>query len=285
MFEEVTVVIDELKAHVNTVKRLSIFGGDYFAGLALAVAYNNLIHLADVRTQEHTEVKRVPALRTVLLDHLMLNADRHINVNTGTIFNDSLLGGPRSLRDWQQAGYKARRSASNYEKRLNYWRALYDGAPVSTQQRVNTPGDIFNTQRTYQSSFITSKGKIPGRARTKKGAEVTYEDVILARNTGYGEVVQLVPWWHVLNYGTGGKGYPVSPGLHFIEDAERQIPALIDEYGEYFEQFILEAFDSDTLTSDDILTVERWAYDHIQIGTQYIPAFDLARILSFGVPF
>jgi len=285
MFEEVAAVVDELKTHIEGVKRISISGGNYFIGLALAVAYNHLIELVDTRTQEHVEVRRAPELRTILIDHLILNADKHINVQTGTIFNDSLLGTPRSLRDWQEAGYHARRSTSNYEKRLNYWKALYDNAPVAFQQRVDTPGKLFDTQRTYQSSFISPKGKIVGRAHKKSGEIVTYEDVILARNTRYGETVQIVPWWAVLNYGTGGKGYPISPGLHFIEDAERHVPALIHEYEQHFEQFINDVFDRDTITTDDILTVEQWAYANIKIGTQYISAFDLARILSFGVPF
>jgi hypothetical protein len=283
MFEEITAVIEDLQTHIGIVKRNVIFGGDYFHALALAVSYNHLIELADTRTQTHPEVQRVPSLRYILLEHLYNNADRHINLQRDTIFDDSLLGGPRTLREWQDAGYHTSRTASNYGKRFRYWQAIYDDAPVQQQQqRIDTtPGDIFGGVTT-----VSAPSRVLTRPRSRAtGQIVTYEDVIRNRDVRYGATAQLVPWWRSLNYGTGGQGYPVTGALHFVEDAERRVPATLTQYAEYFEQFVNDVFNNDTLTQDDIHTVESWARQHIQLGAEYIPSFDIARITSFGVPF
>lgn len=287
MFDEVSVVIKEIRQHITAVQRNATYGGQFFYALALATSYNYLIQLADERTQDHPEVQRVPSLRTILIDHLRTHALQHINLQRGTIFDDGLLGGPKSLRDWQEAGYHTSRTASNYAKRLRYWQAIYDGAPVTFQQPVATHGDIFNTQRTYQASFISPKSKIPGRVQNKyTGADVTYEDVIHRRDARYNESIQLVPWWRALNYGTGGQGYPVSPALHFIEDAERSVPTNIARYMQFFDTFISDVFDDEQLTLQNTQdSVENWAQQHIQIDKEYIAAVDLARQLVFGVPF
>lgn len=282
MFDEIIVLLDDIRAHVGIVKRNVIYGGQFLYALALATSYNNLIQLADERTQDHPEVQRVPTLRLTLLEHLYLHVFNHINLQKGTIFDDGLLGGPRTLREWQEAGYHTSRSAANYPKRLRYWKSLYDGAPVTFQQQVNTPGNVFSTQRTYQSSFISPKSKIPGRVQ-RNGADVTYEDVIRSRDTRYAETVQLVPWWRILNYGTGGQGYPVSPALHFVEDAERAVPGNVAVYMGLFEQFVSDTFDNES--DDTQLNIEKWAQTHIKLDKEYIPSFDIARRITFGVPF
>lgn len=282
MFQEITAVIEDLHDHIAIVKRNVIFGGDYFHALALAISYNYLIELTDTRTQQHPEVQRVPSLRYILLEHLYENADKHINLQSDTIFNDGLLGGPNTLREWQDAGYHTGRSGANYQKRLQYWQAIYDNAPVQQQQRVSTNADdLFGGVTT--TSVPHKIRKRPANKTT--GIDVTYEDVILSRDVRYKAATQLVPWWRSLNYGTGGQGYPVTGALHFIEDAERAVPARLTEYAGLFEAFITDVFDSDVLTQDDIFTVESWAKQHIQLGAEYIPSFDLARIISFGVPF
>lgn len=282
MFEEISAVIEKFEIHIGNVKRNAIFGGTYFHALALADAYNNLIALTDERTQQHPEVQRVPSLRYTLLQHLYDNAERHINLQTSTIFNDSLLGGPRTLREWQDAGYHTSRTTKNYDRRLAYWQSLYDDAPVQKQERVgNNSDDLF--------AGVTTRS-MPDKKRTRirnkvTDAPVTYEEVILRRDTRYGETAQLVPWWRALNYGTGGQGYPISPALHFVEDAERQVPIYLDKYSALFEQFISDTFDDDDLTSDDIATVESWVRQRVKLDAEYIPSFDLARQIAFGVPF
>lgn len=282
MFDEIVVTLNELHEHIGSVKRNVIFGGDYFHALGLAVAYNNLIELADTRTQTHPEVQRVPSLRYILLEHLYMNADRHINMSQDRIFNDSLLGGPRTLREWQDAGYHTARTQRNYPRRLQYWKAIYDNAPVQDQTRTSKdPNDLFGG--VIIQSTPSKKRTRPVSKRT--GAHVTYEEVILARDTRYGATQQLVPWWHSLNYGTGGQGYPTTGALYFIEDAERAVPSILARYIDLFEEFVSDIFGDDTLTQDDIFTVESWARQHITIGPEYIPSFDLARIMSFGVPF
>jgi hypothetical protein len=282
MFEEIVTVIEDLHERIGIVKRNVIFGGDFFHALALAVAYNYLIELTDTRTQSHPEVQRVPALRYVLLEHLYNNAERHIDLRRDSIFDDSLLGGLRTLREWQDAGYHTRRSASNYQRRLDYWKAIYDNAPIRKQQRVSVnPNNIFGGVTTvYKADDKAVRKKDPNT-----GNYITYEEVIHKRNARYNATDQLVPWWHSLNYGTGGQGYPTVGALHFVEDAERRVPSLLSLYADYFEQFITDIFDSETLTQDDILTVESWAKGHIQLGPEYVPSFDLARRISFGVPF
>lgn len=286
MFKEVIDVVEDLHTRIAIVKRNVIFGGDYFHALALAASYNYLIELADTRTQQHPEVQRVPSLRYILLEHFYNNADRHINLQTDSIFNDSLLGGPRTLREWQDAGYHTSRTANNYQRRLQYWQAIYDNAPVQEQKRVSKdPNNLFGG--VYTTSENSKKKTRPKNNLKTSGNtnHVTYEDVIRNRDTRYGETAKLVPWWRILNYGTGGQGYPTTGALHFVEDAERTVPARLSQYAELFESFITDVFDSDTLTQDDIHTVESWARTHVQLGAEYIPSFDLARILSFGVPF
>jgi len=294
MFDEIQSLIEDFQVHLGNVKRAVIFGGDYFHALALAEAYNLMISYADTRSREHPEVQRVPELRNILLQHFFENADRHINIRAGTIFNEQILGGPNTVREWQEAGYHARRSSANYEKRLRYWKSIYDGAPVIFQQRIPAQEEIFSTSgRIYQATFLSPQSKdpkkqgqanIPRRATNRAtGNLVTYEDVIHSRNTQYG--AQLVPWWRLLNYGTGGKGYPISPALHFVEDAERQVPAIIQKYMDLFETFVSDIFDDENLTGDDQLTVESWVRGRINIGPEYVPAFDVARIIAFGVPF
>ena len=232
MFEDISVVVRDLRTHITAVGRNVEFAGSFFYALALTTSYNYLIQLTDERTQQHPEVERVPSLRLILLDHLYAYALQHINLQRGTIFDDGLLGGPRTLREWQEAGYHTRRSAANYEKRLRYWKALYDGAPITFQQRVESPGDIFSAGRAYQASFLPSKSsKIPSVPTNKQsGLAVTYEDVIRSRDVRYNETIRLVPWWRALNYGTGGQGYPSTGALHFIEDGERSVPSNIAYY-------------------------------------------------------
>jgi len=282
MFEEIVAVVQELHEHIGIVKRNVIFGGDYFHALGLAIAYNNLIELADTRTQEHPEVQRVPSLRYILLEHFYRNADKHINLQRDTIFDDSLLGGPLTLKEWQNAGYSITRTQGNYPRRLSYWKSIYDNAPVQEQTRVSTnPEDLFGG---VTIQYSPSKKRLrPVNKYTKQ--VVTYEDVIRDRDTRYHATAQLVPWWRALNYGTGGQGYPVSPALHFVEDAERAVPRILAQYATLFEEFIADIFGDETLTHDDIYTVESWARKRVKIGAEYIPSFDIARIMSFGVPF
>jgi len=289
MFEEIVATIEEFHSHIGSVKRNAIYGGAFFYALALADSYNYLIQLADERTQQHPEVQRVQSLRTILLEHFYVHVYDHINLNRGTIFNENILGGPRTLREWQDAGYHTNRTASNYERRLRYWRAIYDNAPVTFESRVPSNENLFSTtEKVYQSSFarVSKAGKvsIPGKVNDRDGKQVTYEDVILNRDTRYGETIRFVPWWRSLNYGTGGQGYPASPALHFVEDAERAVPATLTKYAELFEQFMSDIFDDD-LHEDDQLVVESWVKAHISPSKQYLPSVEIARQIAFGVPF
>lgn len=288
MFDEIIAFINELDLHISGVKRLALYGGMFFYSLALADSYNYLIQLTDERTQLHPEVQRVPSLRSILLEHFYIYAFEHIDVRRGTIFKDTLLGGPNTLREWQEAGYRTKRTAGNYERRLRYWQAIYDNAPVTFNTRVPSNNELFTeAHKTYQSSFIgESKGKlsIPGRVK-KSGTDVTYEDVIRSRDIRYEETLKFVPWWRSLNYGTGGQGYPVSSALHFIEDAERAVPGRISAYEKLFESFMGDVFDSDTLDDDPQFVVEAWAKVHTSPSKQYLPSIEIARQITFGVPF
>jgi hypothetical protein len=116
--------------------------------------------------------------------------------------------------------------------------------------------------------------------------KVHYENVIHDRIANYTASDTLVPWWEVLNYGTvinGAAGYPNVPGLHFVEDAERLVPATLSKYVRIFEDVLLDTFDR-PLSGDFIAAIERRAKEYVP-RTAYIPADDLARVLTFGVPF
>lgn len=285
MFTEIETLIGDLRERIGTLKRSAIYGGDYFHALALAVCYNKMIQFADERSQTHPEVQRVPELRTILLFHFMENADRHIRLQGDRIFNDAILGGPRTIREWQEAGYHTRRTPGNYQRRLQYWKAIYDDAPIlDTKRQVSE--DIFGPV-THVS--IPSKTRIsPHKHEDLGGAKVQYEDVIYNRNLRYSATDTLVPWWQLLNYGTsfgGAQGYPSVPGLHFVEDAEQEVPATLDFYANLFTEYLIDTFDSEVLEQDDIIAVESWVNRHVHLDNEYVSSLDLARILTFGVPF
>lgn len=284
MFQEIQELIEDLQVRVGTIKRSAILGGEYLHALALAVSYNYLIQLADERCQEHPEVQRVPELRSILLHNLSENADRHIHIRTDSIFNPNILGTPKNIRDWQEAGHHTKRTASNYEKRLMYWKSIYDDAPVMISHKSRAdPEDLFSSvQHTSVPSTEFS------RLYTKNGDRVTYEQVIYKRNLRYGATDTVVPWWQLLNYGSsfgGQDGYPNTPGLHFVEDAEKTVPTRIIQYVSLLDNFITDVFDSETLAQDDIIAVESWVGRRLRLGPEYVPSFDLARIMTFGVPF
>lgn len=291
MFEEIDKLLLDLSKQVNSTRLAATYAGDYFRALALIECYNKLIEFADSRTQQHPEVQRVPELRTVLLAHLMANADRHIDTRTERIFNPLILGSPKSLRDWQESGWRTKRSSANYKRRLDYWKAIYDEAPLIHQQRVRSGGDLFG-DIVQQAVFSTRR--ISRRVKDLQGnishKDVSYEQIIAERNANYSATSELVPWWEALNYGTaftGVAGYPNVAGLHFVEDAEKLVPSTINRYLNLFEAYIADVFVQDRIiTSNEIMyDVERWIRPFIRSGNEYVPAADLARIVTFGVPF
>lgn len=289
MFQEVERFVRDLRTTIYAVHRNAVSAAQFFHALALVDSYNYMMQLADERTSSHPEVQRVPELRTILLQHFYENADRHISLRGNRIFSATLLGGPRSLRDWQEAGYSTRRTTSNYPQRLKYWQAIYDDAPLQYQQRVSSDNLFGTAGSVYQSTFLSPKGKFkkPSRPELREGkvvfADVDYTDVIERRNRRYAGTRSIVPWWMPLNYGTTG-GYPSVPGLHFIEDAEQSVPQRIDEYVRLLDLFLADIFDRE-LTTDDISNVELWARGRVRPGVEYVPTFDVARIITFGVPF
>lgn len=291
MFEEVEKLLIEIHDKAIAVGSAATYAGDYFRALALADCYNKLIEFADERTQQHPEVQRVPELRTLLLSHLIKNADRHIDARTERIFNPLLLGSPKSLREWQESGFRTKRTAANYNRRLAYWKAIYDEAPLIHQVKVTSGDDLFSGGIAYQSKFSTKR--ISRRQKTLAGTiehhDISYEDIIHARNTNYSATNELVPWWEVLNYGStfaGLAGYPSTPGLHFVEDAEKLVPTAIRRALSLFDQYMDYVFSLRGFTKGSaMLNIEQWASTKISSNNQYIPAADLARILTFGVPF
>lgn len=289
MFDEIGVVLDPIKKKVGALRIKLPALGIYLRALALAECYNKLIEYTDERTQDHPEVQRVPELRSILLAHLLENAEKHIDPATERIFNPLILGSPKSLREWQEAGFRTKRSASNYRRRLQYWQALYDEAPIIHEVRSRGGEDLFaprgqiykRSSRTVEFRQKTLEGKIERR-------EVHYEDVIQARIANYGPSFTLVPWWEMLNYGTvlnGVAGYPNVAGLHFVEDAEKLIPSAMTRYSGAFDDIIADVFDAKEVSNDVMIDVERRARQYIARGTYYIAPDDLARIITFGVPF
>lgn len=286
MFVEIEQVISEIRGKINFINNLSVSAADYFHAIALVESYQELVILAAERTEQHPEVQRAPELRSILIEHLLRNADRHIDVGTERIFNPIILGSPRSLRDWQEAGYHANRTTSNYPSRLRYWQAIYDEAPRVSAKRIGTTSDIF-------SGIVYKVSTQPVKRRNKQldgsytFSDVHYEEVIADRIANYTATKQLVPWWEIFNYGStfgGLAGYPNTPGLHFVEDAERTIPTNLTKYLNLMEEFLGTVFTQDS-NQYTVSVIEKWLDSRVGQVDKVIPVKDIARIVSLGVPF
>lgn len=272
----------------------------YFKALALADRYNYLIQLVEDRTNTHPEVVRVPELKEILINHLVQYYAKHIDVQSEQIFNPTVVGGESALRLWQEAGYRPRtkRTPKNYFQRLRYWKSIYDNEPMRVNLDVSNEamGTATLKKRKYpldragEDLFGPLQQKLYYEIRVKdrSGTIVTYESVIRQRNAGFGGATnKLVPFWIPLNYGSDAgmqPGYPPTPGLHFIEDAERTIPKALSAMADKFPDFMLYVLDTDTKLRDFSL-VQQWASTHIPLTDGALNVHDVAIELAFGLPF
>ena len=260
---------DTFKLLSNSLVKLSNdlpFITRYFKALGLASAYNNLINITDKKTITHPEVQRVPEMRTLILEHLRANADQHIDIDSETIFNETVIGNPADLRSWQNAGYKTRRTPSNYENRLRYWVAIYDEADL-----------LKITGEALPEGHASS-----GRVKSKDGQVVTYEDVIAERINNYSFTVQEVPFWYPLNYGTmfgANPGYPNVAGLHFVEDAEKQIPRYLNKFSQYLEDYLLDSINRIS-DGQERMPLQSWIRKNIRFGKEYMSSARIADVLT-----
>lgn len=272
----------------------------YFKALALADRYNYMLQLMDERAGQHPEVTRVPQLKTLLLQYFIQNYATHINVREERIFNPGALGTLMTLQQWQEAGYRTRskRTTKNYYQRLQYWKSIYDNQPMRVHIDVSnkamgtatlkkqkyplprTGDDIFGGRQ--QSLFYEI------RVKDRSGNIITYEDVIEKRNLGFGAATnKLVPFWLPLNYGSDAglqPGYPPTPGLHFIEDAERTIPRALSDMSSHFPRFMLYLLDNET-TARDFTIAERWSSENIRLSDGALNPYAVAIELAYGLPF
>jgi hypothetical protein len=269
--------------------------GHYFKALALVDAYNLLISYADERMNGHPEVARMPELRDVLLKHLYDNPHKHIDLATNRIFNHILLGTESTVRQWQNAGYPMNRTPGNYGKRYLYWQSIYTGQPVKvpiarskkkTSPKPRTGKDIFSSDPHYTQQALYYEVQVKDRS----GSIVTYEDVIQKRNTRFGVNPNgLIPYWVVLNYGSdrgSQPGFPATPGLHFVEDAEREVPSKLSLYAHLFERFMVDSLDMiEDISDNDFTHVDTWAKSNVNLNKGGVNPFDFALEASFGLPF
>jgi len=274
--------------------------GHYFKALGLIDAYNYMITLFDERSKTHPEVARAPELRSILLEHFHANAHKHIDLSSDRIFQDALLGIESTVRIWQNAGYPSRRTTANYPKRMMYWQSIYEGRPIKVPAnrkpgqkakgppKPRTGEDIFGPRPTQVDKPATDL-YYEVSVKDRSGSLVTYEDVIRKRNTNFGVSPNgLIPFWIVLNYGSdrgSQPGYPPTPGLHFVEDAERQIPDKLSLYANFFSRFMLDALDSIDEASKDFTQVDQWSRSHIKMNTDHVNPFDFALEFAYGLPF
>jgi hypothetical protein len=236
---------------LNDLRDLYLFAPDYFRALGLVWAYQYMIKLIEKGAREHKEFRRVPAFRTMLVQHFIENWDKHIDVATGQIFSATTVGTIHALKMWQQVGHPMRRTKKNYSARLRAWKAIYDNKnlvvpnkdyePKSSSHDLFSEADDRNRKRQEKKRFIEL-----GRVKDKEGNIVTYELVIKKRNARFGNATRSeIPFWIVLNYGAGGlqgeyPGYPAIPGVFFVEKAEQQVDFYQLKALEWYERFALE---------------------------------------------
>lgn len=272
----------------------------YFKALALADRYNYLIQLVEERTSTHPEVTRVPELKSIFINHLTQYYALHIDVQKEQIFNPAVVGGEAALRLWQESGYrtKSKRSPKNYFQRLRYWKSIYDNEPMRVSLDVSNAAMGTATLKKQKRPLPRTGDDIFGdlqqklyyeiRVKDRSGAIVTYEDVIQKRNAGFGSATnKLIPFWLPLNYGSNSgmqPGYPSTPGLHFIEDAERTIPRALSTVADKFPDFMVYLLDTD-IKSKDFSLVQQWTSANIPLTEGALNAHAVAIELSFGLPF
>lgn len=293
--------LGDLRKRLENVSQSVYDYGYYFKALALADSYNFLIKLADERTSQHPEVVRVPEMREILLQHLRTSYNQHINLEHEQIFNPTILGGEFALRQWQEAGYrpKARRTTKNYYTRLQYWKSIYDNQPMRVQlasaNKKYGTATLTNKSspwpRTGEDIFGPAQSRLYYEVRVKdrSGQIITYEDVIAKRNLGFGATTnKLIPFWIVLNYGSDFSiqpGYPVTPALHFIEDAERTIVPNTAKMADAFSEFMLYILEAEDTARTDFTIVEAWARSNVKLTQGTLDPSAVALDLVYGLPF
>lgn len=194
---------------------------------ALLRSHLKLAEYIRISTINNPEVRRAPILLEALLRNLAENVDRHVNINTRSIFNEEVAGSFDEIRSWQDVGYSTNRTESNYPQRLLVWKAIYEDAPIIRKVK-DKDGNVIRRE----SIDITSK------------YHTSYEAIIRARMQYAGG--ERVPYWFILNYGTDVgplSGYPHVPGVHFLEKAQATIPGNIELAESYLERYFSSALE------------------------------------------
>lgn len=222
---------------------------DVFKATALAMAYDNMITIMQKSLRSHPEVRKVPALLDLLVEHFVTFKEEHISIEHSRIFNDSYVGSGNTLRSWQEAGYRTRRTRANYARRLERWKAIWDEKDLLVSiKKKNPKGEVVERRRRTFLGMATERKINLGRVRNKDGTVITYPLVIQLRNANFAEIHR-VPWWIPFNYGTrgaimgGGSGYPNVPGAHFIDKAELQKELYLRRAIGWYEEFCVRVLD------------------------------------------
>lgn len=207
---------------VNSLNTSAPKIGDALALWALLRSHLKIAEYFRIGTINHPEVRRAPILADAFLANLAENVDRHVNVQTFSIFNEDIAGSFDEIRSWQETGYPLDRTESNYPRRLLVWKAIYENAPIIRKTKSGDRKEIDITGK-YNTSF---------------------ESIIEARMEYAGG--ERVPYWYVLNYGTDVgplSGYPNVGGIHFLEKAQATIPGNLSLAEEYLDRYYAAALE------------------------------------------
>ncbi len=246
--------LDLLPVELQTRLMTLPFQATVFKAVGLTLSYDYMITYMVQKLRSHPEVDRVPALLDLLVEHFVTHADKHIRLsNNAQIFNQNIIGTSGSLRGWQEAGYRTKRSRANYSRRLNYWKSIYDETDLLVRQgkkkRPSQKNVTTRKRRTFLGQYTERMVNL-GRVKDRNGDIVTYAHVIELRNAGYGNVVASVPFWIPFNYGTrgvsfvgGGAGYPDVAGAFFIEKGEQRMGENLNKMLALFDQFAVDVLD------------------------------------------
>lgn len=171
---------------------------------ALWKTYQDMI--AVIRTAKthgglSSEVARRPILLSLFLQHLRDNAHRHIDIETGTFFNEAIIGDEDEWRVWQENGYSLERDGGNFPKRLQRWINYYNASKQTYEKTIDA------RNRGYTNADIIPYWKL----------------------------------WEVGVYSEGGFGYPSYSGLFYVDKAMQNQPKYEAQAAMYLETYAANA--------------------------------------------
>jgi hypothetical protein len=220
----------------------------FFKAVGFLWTYQYMVTLAERALARHPEAKRVSLHAESVIGALWADPLAHINIDDGTLLNESVIGSFTDLVEWQRSRWPIK--SANYPERLKRWISIYDETPMMVEVGKKSR-KIANRARKKAGEPERAAVFMPIRIKDKDTGElITYERVIKERYDSIAGQADLAPFWFVLNYGTApfGKrsGYPVVKGAFFVEKAEQKRAVYLERAARYYARFALR-----------VLTVQR----------------------------